>query len=430
MLPLCNRHTFMYLSADMSNNIYIHLHFLQVGMGDLKTSDPEKEAEENHTSIGGLQPCGKRQSGDTDELQKLGIVKENGSGDSGKSGMDNTGDQILEKIDCTTDEQMEASEGKGLQNVTDPIISSQSSCIESNTSSVALYDEDSQSRYILKDKQELEENTDSGELPNTSEDLPLQSFENIKIQTITINEDDDLFDFQKISQTSEMKESHENPDIERSMYNIGDNVDTDKLIDESTGEEILEPQKLQKMELYKYLMASNVDDVKSSEVTPLHSDHDSNEESGSDSETSVSGSYTSASSEDDQPDEINDDVENMQDSEGKEENHSQPETEEIPVLNNVVEKPKPTPAVRKSFRPRLTKKMRNILAKTSERIKKSKEVTDRWLKELELPKNLDLSNPVKLNINDLNKYLTCGLCSGYLYEASTITECMHTCKYK
>ncbi|KAJ8317341.1 hypothetical protein KUTeg_005245 [Tegillarca granosa] len=37
--------------------------------------------------------------------------------------------------------------------------------------------------------------------------------------------------------------------------------------------------------------------------------------------------------------------------------------------------------------------------------------------------------PIILNICDLNAYITCALCGGYLYEASTITECMHTfCK--
>ncbi|XP_041368370.1 polycomb group RING finger protein 6-like isoform X2 [Gigantopelta aegis] len=32
-------------------------------------------------------------------------------------------------------------------------------------------------------------------------------------------------------------------------------------------------------------------------------------------------------------------------------------------------------------------------------------------------------------LSNLNPYITCGICKGYLYEASTITECMHTyCK--
>lgn len=37
--------------------------------------------------------------------------------------------------------------------------------------------------------------------------------------------------------------------------------------------------------------------------------------------------------------------------------------------------------------------------------------------------------PVTVTLCDINTYITCGLCGGYLYEASTITECMHTfCK--
>ncbi|XP_060081746.1 polycomb group RING finger protein 3-like [Ylistrum balloti] len=37
--------------------------------------------------------------------------------------------------------------------------------------------------------------------------------------------------------------------------------------------------------------------------------------------------------------------------------------------------------------------------------------------------------PINVQIRDINPYITCGLCGGYLYEASTITECMHSfCK--
>ncbi|XP_050398028.1 polycomb group RING finger protein 6 [Patella vulgata] len=38
-------------------------------------------------------------------------------------------------------------------------------------------------------------------------------------------------------------------------------------------------------------------------------------------------------------------------------------------------------------------------------------------------------NNVLVPIANINCYLTCGICKGYLYEASTITDCMHTfCK--
>ncbi|OWF41464.1 polycomb group RING finger protein 6-like [Mizuhopecten yessoensis] len=37
--------------------------------------------------------------------------------------------------------------------------------------------------------------------------------------------------------------------------------------------------------------------------------------------------------------------------------------------------------------------------------------------------------PINVQLRDINPYITCGLCGGYLYEASTITECMHSfCK--
>lgn len=37
--------------------------------------------------------------------------------------------------------------------------------------------------------------------------------------------------------------------------------------------------------------------------------------------------------------------------------------------------------------------------------------------------------PVNVSLCSINTYITCALCGGYLYEASTITECMHTfCK--
>nr|XP_022339148.1 polycomb group RING finger protein 3-like isoform X1 [Crassostrea virginica] len=47
-----------------------------------------------------------------------------------------------------------------------------------------------------------------------------------------------------------------------------------------------------------------------------------------------------------------------------------------------------------------------------------------------LPEPPSLSKePIILQLRELNPYITCGLCGGYLYEASTITECMHTfCK--
>lgn len=46
-----------------------------------------------------------------------------------------------------------------------------------------------------------------------------------------------------------------------------------------------------------------------------------------------------------------------------------------------------------------------------------------------LPEPPSLSKePIVLQLRELNPYITCALCGGYLYEASTITECMHTCE--
>ncbi|KAK7110104.1 polycomb group RING finger protein 6-like isoform X2 [Littorina saxatilis] len=42
---------------------------------------------------------------------------------------------------------------------------------------------------------------------------------------------------------------------------------------------------------------------------------------------------------------------------------------------------------------------------------------------------IDSDNKLWLPIANVNEYITCGICKGYLYEAATITECMHSfCK--
>lgn len=35
---------------------------------------------------------------------------------------------------------------------------------------------------------------------------------------------------------------------------------------------------------------------------------------------------------------------------------------------------------------------------------------------------------VKLKIKDLNEHIVCYLCAGYFIDATTITECLHTCE--
>lgn len=32
-------------------------------------------------------------------------------------------------------------------------------------------------------------------------------------------------------------------------------------------------------------------------------------------------------------------------------------------------------------------------------------------------------------LTDVNAYITCVLCKGYLIDATTITECLHTCNF-
>lgn len=36
---------------------------------------------------------------------------------------------------------------------------------------------------------------------------------------------------------------------------------------------------------------------------------------------------------------------------------------------------------------------------------------------------------VKIKIKDLNEHIVCYLCAGYFIDATTITECLHTCEF-
>lgn len=36
--------------------------------------------------------------------------------------------------------------------------------------------------------------------------------------------------------------------------------------------------------------------------------------------------------------------------------------------------------------------------------------------------------PVKAELSEINQFLSCALCTGYLIDATAITECQHTCK--
>ena len=33
----------------------------------------------------------------------------------------------------------------------------------------------------------------------------------------------------------------------------------------------------------------------------------------------------------------------------------------------------------------------------------------------------------RIKMKELNEFITCSICSGYLINASTVTECLHTC---
>ncbi len=35
----------------------------------------------------------------------------------------------------------------------------------------------------------------------------------------------------------------------------------------------------------------------------------------------------------------------------------------------------------------------------------------------------------KIKMKELNEFITCSICSGYLINASTVTECLHTCTF-
>lgn len=42
---------------------------------------------------------------------------------------------------------------------------------------------------------------------------------------------------------------------------------------------------------------------------------------------------------------------------------------------------------------------------------------------------MDKMQPNRIKITDLNPHLTCPLCAGYLIDATTIVECLHSCKF-
>lgn len=239
-------------------------------------------------------------------------------------------------------------------------------------------------------------NTEALESESTKKPMDINDvYSEVQIKVIDVPEDDDLFDFLRDRRTPQYLD-------ESSNHSTGSNKQT--------------VEDIQKKELYRYLTVSDPTLVRSQEVTPCQS----GEESDSESHTDRSGSTEDLSSE-------SDDVE--QNDQLHPEGESRPETpvlEETPVKSR--RKPKPKPKV--DTPPAKPKKTPGQLSeKTVEKLEKCREATNKWLQDLKVPDELKFEKPLTLNITDLNQYLTCGLCKGYLYEASTITECMHTfCK--
>ena len=46
-----------------------------------------------------------------------------------------------------------------------------------------------------------------------------------------------------------------------------------------------------------------------------------------------------------------------------------------------------------------------------------------------LEKTAELKSKIKPKVSDLNTFLTCNICKGYLVNATTITNCLHTCMF-
>lgn len=41
---------------------------------------------------------------------------------------------------------------------------------------------------------------------------------------------------------------------------------------------------------------------------------------------------------------------------------------------------------------------------------------------------MSLQEEVKVKMKELNEHIVCFLCAGYFIDATTITECLHTCE--
>lgn len=41
-----------------------------------------------------------------------------------------------------------------------------------------------------------------------------------------------------------------------------------------------------------------------------------------------------------------------------------------------------------------------------------------------------MKNEKTILLRDVNQYIMCEICKGYLIDATTITECLHTCNFR
>lgn len=254
-------------------------------------------------------------------------------------------------------------------------------------------DKDSTAEYISGEPSFAEMDTEAG-----NAQVKEAGYDNVQVQLVEVSDDEDLFDVKKDHGILTLEE------------HLG--------LDENNQSE----EQLKKMVLYQYLIEADpkslgtselVTDTKNEKVelrsceqTPVHSGDEEESEESSDGYKE----YDTDTSEVETPE-------------------KRASTESSPVEPVLDQQPKPG---RKPNQPRKKghgQDKNSLSAKTRERLEKSKAVTEKWLNDLKLPENVSLTQKVTLRIGDLNKYLTCGICKGYLYEASTITECMHTfCK--
>lgn len=244
---------------------------------------------------------------------------------------------------------------------------------------------------------------------NSAAEYDVKPISDVQIKVIDVPEDDDLFDFLKHPAESDDKDG---------PFDIGD-ITEDK-----------EQEDIKKRELYRLLTEGNPSLSRmrlSNEETPYHSGEDNK----SDSEMSYRSRTTEelhSESNSDHEESLHQHVSFTDEIESRPETPCKEEQMETETPVRVRKKPGRKPRLDKpSKKPKLAPGQ--LSEKTLEKLEKCRIATSKWLKDLEVPEAVSLEKPLRFDIIDLNPYLTCGLCKGYLYEASTITECMHTfCK--